>query len=196
MSHTKKQDFNTFNLKKEIKEYIKSKLNIKEEHFELIYGFYQNDVRNEIRKNFLAHYVKALEIKLREYTGNPFFNIIIKPLPKSSTNLNVGVGQYHHKRFVIIYYHPNMEENNLRDCLAHEIGHVFLCTLLRENVAPKSYDTEPLASLLGILYMIDDSDFYSNRCKIYGNRKENKIVDDFIFITDRKKELKNKKKTS
>lgn len=44
--------------------------------------------------------------------------------------------------------------------------------------------------------MIDDSDFYSNRCKIYGNRKENKIVDDFIFITNRKKELKNKKKTS
>ena len=89
-----------------------------------------------------------------------------------------------------------MEENNLRDCLAHEIGHVFLCTLLREDVDPKSYDTEPLASLLVILYMIDDSDFYSNRCKIYGNRKENKIVDDFIFITDRKKELKNKKKTS
>lgn len=59
--------------------------------------------------------------------------------------------------------------------------------LTRKDVNPKSYDTEPLASLLGILYMINDNDFYSNRCKIYGNRNENKIVDDFIFITKRKK---------
>lgn len=76
MRHTKKQDFNIFKLKEEITVYIKSKLNIKNDSFKLIYNFYRNDVRNGIRKNFLAHYVKALEIKLREYTGNPFLILL------------------------------------------------------------------------------------------------------------------------
>ncbi|MDA0065075.1 hypothetical protein OFS07_02095 [Brachyspira hyodysenteriae] len=35
----------------------------------------------------------------------------------------------------------------------------------------KSYkDTEPLASLIGILFMIDIDDFYNKRCKEYAKR--------------------------
>ncbi|MDA0063021.1 hypothetical protein OFS07_01910 [Brachyspira hyodysenteriae] len=85
-----------------------------------------------------------------------------------------------------------MDEIYLRDCLAHEIGHVFICTLFSKQFENqnKSYkDTEPLASLIGILFMIDIDDFYNKRCKEYAKRSHEHIIDNFIDINNSKKRL-------
>ena len=186
----KKQDFN---ITEEIKDKIKKELHIGNE-CDFIFDYYNKKVRKSIKGSYLAHYIRSLEQELKEYTKNPFFSIIVKPLPVDSKNLNVGVGRYYHKRYVTIYYHPEMDEIDLRDCLAHEIGHIFIYTLLSDKLKTdhKAYNTEPLASLIGILFMIDINDYYKNRCKEYAKRDYEKIIDNFLHINKRKKQLNSK----
>ncbi|WP_300712535.1 hypothetical protein [uncultured Brachyspira sp.] len=190
MSDMKKQDFK---VNREIKSKIKKELNIGN-GYDFIFNFYNDKVRKNIKNSYLAHYIRSLEQQLKEYTDNPFFSIIVKPLPINSKNLNVSVGNYYPKRYVTIYYHPLMDEIQLRDCLAHEIGHIFICTLLSNKIKvdhKKYNNTEPLASLIGILFMIDINDFYKNRCKEYAKRDYEEIIQNFLHINDRKKQLNN-----
>ena len=152
MRDMKKQDFN---ITGEIKNKIKKELHIGNE-YDFIFDYYNDKVRRSIKGSYLAHYIRSLEQQLKEYTKNPFFSIIVKPLPVDSKNLNVGVGRYYDKRYATIYYHPEMDEIQLRDCLAHEIGHIFIYTLLSDILKSdlKSYNTEPLAPLIGILFIL------------------------------------------
>ena len=190
MSTTKKQDFK---ITDEIKKIIVKKLNnpkINEDN--ILFGLYNNEIRASIKGSYLAHYIRSLEQQLKIHTKNPLFSIIVRPFPASSKNYNVSVGQYFANRCVTIYYHPDMDEIYLRDCLAHEIGHVFICTLFSKQFKNqnKSYkDTEPLASLIGILFMIDIDDFYNKRCKEYAKRSHEHIIDNFIDINNSKKRL-------
>ena len=190
MRDMKKQEFN---ITGEIKNKIKTELHIGSE-CDFIFDYYNDKVRKSIKGSYLAHYIRSLEQQLKEYTKNPFFSIIVKPLPVDSKNLNVGVGRYYDKRYVTIYYHPEMDEIQLRDCLAHEIGHIFIYTLLSDKLKTdhKAYNTEPLASLIGILFMIDINDYYKNRCKEYAKRDYEEIIQNFMHINERKKQLNTK----
>lgn len=190
MRDMKKQDFN---ITEEIKNKIKTELNISD-NCDFIFDYYNKKIRKSIKGSYLAHYIRSLEQQLKEYTKNPFFSIIVKPLPVDSKNLNVGVGRYYDKRYVTIYYHPNMDEIDLRDCLAHEIGHIFIYTLLSDKLKTdhKTYNTEPLASLIGILFMIDINDYYKNRCREYAKRDYEEIIQNFMHINKRKKQLNTK----
>lgn len=191
MNTTKKQDCE-FKFDKEVKSIIKKYFKLQDKIINRIFNYYETDIRDAIKGSYLAHYIRSLEHKLKEYTKNPLFSIIVKPLPPNSKNLNIGVARYYHNRYVIIYYHPQMDDIQLRDCLAHEIGHIFLCNFFPYGLKPDNYKTEPLASILGILFMIDINDFYKERCKKYSKRVDEDIVKDFININKRKRELKNK----
>lgn len=191
MNTTKKQDYE-FKFEKEVKNIIKKYFKLQDKTIDKIFSYYEKDIRDAIKGSYLAHYIRSLEHKLKEYTKNPLFSIIVKPLPPNSKNFNIGVARYYHRRYVVIYYHPKMDDIQLRDCLAHEIGHIFLCNFFPDGLKPYKYPTEPLASILGILFMIDINDFYRQRCKKYCKREYSEIVEDFININKRKRELKNK----
>ncbi|CCY75276.1 hypothetical protein [Brachyspira aalborgi] len=192
MNTTTKQDCE-FKFDKEVRDIMKKYFKLQDKTVNRIFNYYEKDIRDAIKGSYLAHYIRSLEQKLKEYTKNPLFSIIVRPLPSNSKNLNIGVARYYHNRYVIIYYHPKMDEIQLRDCLAHEIGHIFLCNFFPDGLKPDECLTEPLASILGILFMIDINDFYKQRCKKYSKREYNEIVEDFIDINKRKRKLKNKK---
>jgi Zn-dependent peptidase ImmA (M78 family) len=45
---------------------------------------------------------------------------------KTSKELGIARAQYYRNRCFAIYYHPNIDEKQLRVLLAHELGHLFL----------------------------------------------------------------------
>ncbi|WP_295163167.1 hypothetical protein [uncultured Brachyspira sp.] len=55
------------------------------------------------------------------------------------------------------------------------------------NKPLEEINTEPISSLFGIICMLDDSNFYDERCKKFIRRDPKKVIDDFIFITKRNK---------
>jgi hypothetical protein len=60
-----------------------------------------------------------------------------------------------------------MEEKQLRACLSHELGHLFIIELLNEGKNDESEPfskatlTEPLSSIFGIFTIMDKSRFYT-----------------------------------
>lgn len=185
---------NDFVIENDIKRYIAEQLKIDMEYVDKCYNIYSNIIRKGIRENYLAHYVRVLENLIRKETGNDLFCILYDPY--TDKNLNVGVGLYYEDVFYTICYPKNLDEMQIRDCLSHELGHLFLATILKKSypeITDKSLEeinTEPISSLFGIMCMLDDSNFYDERCKKYIRRDPKKIIDDFLFITKRNKSHK------
>ena len=50
------------------------------------------------------------------------------------------------------------KEKHLRVGLAHELGHLYLCTLFDQD--PNEAPTEPLSSVFGVLAILQKTDFY------------------------------------
>lgn len=126
-----------------------------------------------------------MEEIIRKVRGYRFFQIVTQALPEDDAKLEVGNAQYHPKRCFTVYYHPKMEAKQLRICLAHELGHLFICTLLEKN--PKEDSTEPISSLFGVLAILDKNDFYKNKCQEFIHENPEKVVSEFALMSNRKK---------
>jgi hypothetical protein len=109
-----------------------------------------------VKNQYLAHIIRCMESYIRQKTGNPMFQINTFPIASDSSVLNVGCAQYYPRRCFSIFFHPRMDEKQLRTCLAHELGHLFIIELLNEEKTDDSKPldktalTEPLSSIFGI----------------------------------------------
>lgn len=155
----------TFELDKEAVELIK-------EHFKSL--FLLGGLKS-FRAQYLSYLVRAMEIVIREeYTkkgrDNQLFQIRIETLDPKKTDTDTdlvcaksfGRKPSGHKKYPIryftVYYHPNLNERYLRVGLAHELGHLYLCTLFDED--PNEAPTEPLSSVFGVLAILQKTDSY------------------------------------
>jgi Zn-dependent peptidase ImmA (M78 family) len=141
-----------------------------------------------VKNQYLAHIIRCMEAYCRNETKNPMFQINCFPLDADSPVLNVGCAQYFPKRFFSVFFHPRMEEKQLRVCLAHELGHLFFVELLNERKleAGKTYDqttlTEPLSSIFGIFTIMEKNDFYQEHIQSLKHKTWDNIVEDFIHL--------------
>jgi hypothetical protein len=146
-----------------------------------------------VKNQYLAHIIRCMEAYVRNETKNPFFQINCFPLDPNSPVLNVGCAQYFPKRYFTIFFHPRMDEKQLRVCLAHELGHLFMIELVNdkknsgEELLNAKTLTEPLSSIFGIFTIMDKNDFYENRGKKLNHNSCEDIVQDFVHLQEKVK---------
>jgi len=150
-----------------------------------------SDVILGIKDQYLAHIIRCMESYCRKRTGNQMFQINCYPLDPASPQFNVGCAQYFPKRYFSIFFHPNMDEKQLRACLAHELGHLFIIELANESRGEGAalFDektlTEPLSSIFGVFAIMDKNDFYGERCGRLNHDSWRDIVQEFISMQNR-----------
>ena len=116
---------------------------------------------------YLAHLVRSMESYIRrELEDHRFFRIELQPFRYEDPDLGAASAQRSPPHTYIIYYHPAMDPKQLRICLAHELGHLFLCILADKK--PEEYrskESEALSWAFAALAIFDKTDFYLNKEK-------------------------------
>jgi len=133
-----------------------------------------------IRKQFLAHFMRGIECYIREYLNDKRFIVICEPYKEFYPEQKPASSLYYapkkedrsndkdRSRFVI-NYNEDLNEKELRDYIAHEIGHLLLRKLKRDNDLLKDWNTlktnpieEIYSSIFGIYIISEKNDFYDN----------------------------------
>jgi Zn-dependent peptidase ImmA (M78 family) len=169
---------------------ISQRFQVDESTVELVHNLFTK-VTDGVKNQYLAHIIRCMESYIRQATGNPMFQINTYSLDPDSPALNVGCAQYYPKRYFSIFFHPRMEERQLRVCLAHELGHLFIIELLNEVITDgtKSFDkttiTEPLSSIFGIFTIMDKNHFYKEKALDFNHHSWEEIVQAFTHLQEK-----------
>jgi Zn-dependent peptidase ImmA (M78 family) len=163
---------------------------VKKSDVELVHRIFSK-VIDGVKNQYLAHIIRCMESYIRQKTGNLMFQINTFPLAPDSQVLNVGCAQYYPKRYFSIFFHPRMDEKQLRACLAHELGHLFIIELLNEgkNDGSQPLDnttlTEPLSSIFGIFTIMDKNHFYKETAQNFNHHSWKEIVQAFVHLQEK-----------
>jgi len=148
---------------------------------------FYNEFSRDMKHQYLAHVIRAMEEKLRKVPDNEMFQIICSPVAEDSRMLNFVAAQYQKNCYFAIYYHPKLEEKQLRIKIAHELGHLFLVELIQAHTElnanlGKTQLVEPMATIFAIFSIFDKNDFYHNRTKPYMHVSPEAILNDFNIL--------------
>jgi Zn-dependent peptidase ImmA (M78 family) len=169
--------------------HISTQFEVEEPQVRLIHGIFSNVIAG-VKNQYLAHIIRCMESFIRKKTGNLMFQINTFPLDPDSSILNVGCAQYFPKRYFSIFFHPRMDEKQLRVCLAHELGHLFIIELLNEGKTDGSepFDkttlTEPLSSIFGIFTVMDKNHFYKEVVQKFNHHSWEEIIQSFVHLQE------------
>ena len=169
---------------------ISQQFGVKEGTVRLVHNIFSKAISG-VKNQYLAHLIRCMESYIRQETKNPFFQINCFPLDSKSPILNVGCAQYYPKMFFSIFFHPGMEEKQLRVCLAHELGHLFMIELVNgsksegESLLDEKALTEPLSSIFGVFTIMDKNASYNDRRRRLSHNSWGDIVKDFIQLQSR-----------
>jgi Zn-dependent peptidase ImmA (M78 family) len=174
-----------FKVTKEIISAISKQFSVHEKTVETLHGFFE-DITKPIKYQYLAHIIRTMEERLRQFPGNEMFRIECSPVDAEEKSLGIASAHYYKGRYFSIFYHPNTEDKQLRIMLAHELGHLFLIEYLNAKHKTTEYDensrTEPLSSILGIFTILDKNDFYHNRTALYKHESAKQVLNDFSLL--------------
>jgi hypothetical protein len=171
--------------------YISQQFSVSEKRVRDIYAFFNHVITNE-KYQYLAHIIRTMEAYIREKTGNPMFQINCKPLGLSAKEFHIGCAQYFPGKFFTVFFPPQMNEKQLRVCLAHELGHLFIIEMLNngkgsdeESPLSQDFQTEPVSSIFGVFTILDKNHFYQEYEKPFNHKLWEDIVKDFVFLQDK-----------
>ena len=178
-----------YSLDKELSKHIQEQLKVTPELIERARKFFLSVKENEthgFEEQYLAHIQRSLEGIIREKIGNPFFKISLRKLPEDDPGFKVGTAKYVKNRFFTVYYHPQMDKKQLRVCLAHELGHLYIAALQGKDKSDlENFSSEPRSTLFGIFCILDKDDFYANQARSYCHVSSKAIVDSFVQMANR-----------
>jgi Zn-dependent peptidase ImmA (M78 family) len=170
--------------------HISGQFHIEKSYVESVYKLFSR-VIDGVKNQYLAHIIRCMESYIRQKTGNLMFQINTFSLAPDSRVLNVGCAQYYPKRYFTIFFHPRMDERQLRVCLAHELGHLFIIELLNEEKQDgskpldKTTLTEPLSSIFGIFTVMDKNHFYKEIAPTFNHHSWEEIVQAFVHLQEK-----------
>lgn len=168
---------------------------ISKEKVAAFHRVYEDVISNSMKRHYLAHVIRAMEEYLRNMPGNEMFRIICSPVAEDSKNIGIARSHYHRKRFFAIYYHPKINEKQLRIMLAHELGHLFLVELANSSFSDAKYDEkteiEPISTILGIFTILDKNDFCYNKTAPFKHNTPDEVIDDFKLLKNRDSRIYN-----
>ena len=138
--------------------------------------------------------IRAMEQYLRKEIDNPFFKIECQAVRENAPFFDIGVAQYHPKRYFTIFYHPKMDVKKLRVCLAHELGHLFLIEIFNnssDETFTENNNTEPISSIFGIFTIFHKNFFYEKGSRILNHKSPEDIIKDFLQLNNKNKNKLN-----
>jgi hypothetical protein len=167
-----------------IREKIASRFGISLKQVSAIYAVHKKIV-NGIKRQYLAHTIRAMEDSLRSLPGNEMFRIICSPVEGSKMSTGIASARYYKNRYFAIYYHPETDEKQLRVMLAHELGHLFLVDMFNARL-DTDYDEntliEPVSTVFGVFTILDKNDFYHNKTGPLKHRSIDDVLCDFTLL--------------
>ena len=173
---------------------IAEKFNTTKENIEKIRDKFDksflDDDANLFKNEYLAHLIRSMERVLREKTKNPLFRIIVEALREEDPLHHAGTADYKVGKYFAVFYHPLMEPKQLRICLAHELGHLFLAALM-EAPDSEEFSSEPIASVFGILAILQKNWFYSGECEKFNHDNTKALISDFCLMANRSQGIHN-----
>lgn len=154
-----------------------------------LYNDYLDLYRN-MNIHYLAHMIRTLEAYVRKIQKSPRF--IISCFPDTRLNdFKLEGGFYMEKDYFTVIYPPDMDPMQLRECIAHELGHLFL--RVRKNNSEVSDEMEEkLSSIFGVFTIFDKNDFYTNKTISFKHHTWQEIVADFKLLSNKAKGIFNK----
>ena len=168
--------------------FISREFNVDEKTVRTVYNIFRK-VLNDVKYQYLAHIIRSMETYIRKKTNNPMFQINCQPLDlNNSTIFNIGCAQYFRGQYFTIFFDPRMDEKQLRVCLAHELGHLFIVELLNERLETgtkpftNETNTEPVSSIFGAFTILDKNHFYQEQEKSYNHGTWEDIIRDFVML--------------
>jgi Zn-dependent peptidase ImmA (M78 family) len=170
--------------------YISGQFHVERRHVEDVHQIFSN-VIGRVKNQYLAHIIRCMESYVRQKTGNPMFQINTFPIDSESPVLNVGCAQYYPKRYFSIFFHPSMDEKQLRVCLSHELGHLFIIEMLNEakddetGTFDKTTLTEPLSSIFGVFTMMDKNLFYEEAATRFNHHSAKDLIQEFVHLQNK-----------
>ena len=160
-------------------EKIAEKFQARKEAVEVLHKAY-NTFSPAFQGRFLAHVMRGTEVIVRKKLNNNRFIIICEPFKEGEFNPKqkqavccyyppttaIRSNQKTTSSF-IINYNKDLPEKELRNHIAHEIGHLFLIILLKDKDKPLAGDSfnnrdEIISSIFGVFLMLEKNDFYEN----------------------------------
>ena len=131
----------------------------------------------------LAHLMRAMELYVREATGNPVFRIVWCEMTDQKVTSAVSF-EWEDKYGIVI---PADLENDLRQLriyVAHELGHLFFSIQRPENDDKKTH--QDMANIFGVFAMLERNDFYQEKAPGIIHHTCEEVIDDFVkFVPKR-----------
>lgn len=142
---------------------IAEKFNIKKDSVSEMVVLYEK-IKEDIQGQYLAHLVRALEARMRELTGNNVFRVILRPVSISNdVEIAKSKAIYRTNNYFLVGYPKNWPEKRKRVYIAHELGHLYLLSQKQKTgIGSCDPQTEPLATIFGMLAILDRDEFYSS----------------------------------
>jgi hypothetical protein len=184
-------------------EKISKEFQIEKDIVDILYKAYLVFSPN-LQGQFLAHVMRGIEYYIRNRMKNNRFIVICEPYKKGEFHpgQKQAVSYYYPPKATIrssdkksssfiINYNGDLPEKELRDYIAHEVGHIFLVAMAKDNAGSwnsnKIPDTEPLSSIFGIFTMSEKNDFYANYDTSVRNHTNWQELFDFFLDIHKKK---------
>jgi len=156
-----------------------------------------------IKGQFLAHFMRGIECYIREYLNDKRFIVICEPYKEFCPEQKPASSLYYapkkevrsddkNRSSFIINYNKDLCDKELRDYIAHEIGHLLLRKLKDERTKDlfKNFDTfnanlieEKCSSIFGIYIISEKNDFYNNIPSLLRYKKWQELFKHFQEIT-------------
>jgi hypothetical protein len=118
--------------------------------------------------------MRALELHVRKKLGKPFMVQWVW----SATNTTVTVGLRWEWGYVIVIPKNLTDVRQIRNIIAHELGHLFYATEHPENIRDKDLN-QTMANVFGVFTMLERSDFYTNKAPKMPRTVWMQVVKDF-----------------
>jgi len=175
-----------FTVTPEIITKISGDFKIQEKEVDALYKAYECKIAGKMGQHYLAHLIRTMEETLRKLPGYELFCIVDSPTSGEGRLLDMAGSQYFPQRLFVMYYDPRTDEKQLRNMLAHELGHLFLTEFFNAGAWDNKDIVERYSTLFGIFAILDKNDFYHNKTKPFKHDKLEDVLDDFILMHNRK----------
>lgn len=141
---------------------IAEEFNITEDSVSEMVVLYEK-IKEDIQGQYLAHLVRALEASMRILTKNELFRVIVCPASLNDIKMGKSKAVYTKNCLFRIGYPKEWDDKKKRVYIAHELGHLYLLSQ-KQKTGIRRFDdqTEPLATIFGMLAILDRDEFYSS----------------------------------
>ncbi|MGL4981631.1 MAG: hypothetical protein ACRC4W_02020 [Treponemataceae bacterium] len=178
-----------FTIDEKIKEEISKTFSINKDSIDEIEKAYK-ELSAKIPDQYLAHMVRVMEQKIRETTDNPFFQIHLEPMTDDTKLTKVCCATHQPKCYFTIAFPKNLEKKQLRICIAHELGHLYLVELANattDTQRTKESNMEPVSTIFAFFAIMDKNQFYEKNIKNLKHRDKEETLADFVHLFLKKK---------